>query len=132
MRHKRILVWDAVVPDTTPVFSSMELHDLLGLYDQLTFHAVCDGASVSNTLTCDLMHSGDGIWWVTETAAVLSGSIATNTTNHIQGASSDNATQQGLALRRVKITLSVASPVHVKIWALAHDQSLRAPGGSAP
>ena len=119
-------VFDQFIPDTSPVFSSPEFHDELGLYDQLTFHAVADAATVNNTLTVDLMHSADQSGWVTETAAELSGSVTANVVSYAFGNSSDNTSQQGAAYRRLKVSLSV-SPVHVKIYAVAHDQSVREP-----
>ena len=69
------------------------------------------------------------VWWLNwlaETSAMVNGStVNANVSNYFFATSSDNATQQGLAFRRLRIQLSVASPVHVKIWVVAHDESVR-------
>lgn len=130
MRILSKLVFDEQLSSSGPHYTSQELSELLGRYDQVAIQAIVDKADTSGSLTVHLQHSADGRNFADKNAsAEISGvgggpgfgTVMTNVTNICTGSDTGNIPSLGYV--RLSISLVTTTAAHVKIHLTLRDQS---------
>ena len=123
-----MLVFDEQIAGTGPFYTSQELGERLGRYDQLSFQAVVDQVSVGgSTLWVQLQHSADGRSFVNKNNSpeLTTNPLSAGATNVAGGGDPSSAPTLGYV--RLAISLSASISVHVKIYVTMRDQSSATP-----
>lgn len=126
MRTNVMTVFSDFVAGTTPVYTSEEWNDALGLANKLAIQAVSDQVSGTGTisLTVAIEHSCDQRNWAAKsaTAEINAQTITAATTTTWFG--SDSGVTPSLGYVRLKVTLAGTTPAaHVKIHVCGRDDA---------
>jgi hypothetical protein len=111
-------IFDDYIPNTavdrnTAVTTSASLNSTLGQYDQINLQVIADNAAAAANLTVIIQHSADGRNWIERVP--LTFGVPGSTTL------SDAGTNPMLGYVRIAFFLSVATTVHVKVFAAMRD-----------
>ncbi len=116
------LVFDDRVTGTADVFTSSDLHCVLGARERAAIQVVADGVTgTAPTLTVQVEHSADGrTWGAKNTVAEVDGALAVGSVTSLVGF--DSGSRPAHPLARLSIRLGGTAPdAHVRVWVTLRD-----------
>lgn len=108
---------DFVQPGGTTFYTTADVQEALGDYDQLAIQAVIDNVDVNGTFTCAVQHSADGENWAAKntTPEISAKAITAGQVTNLVGV--DTGASPTLGRVRLAMSIATSTQAHVKLYA---------------